>query len=368
MNTRKTIGLLAALVALTGVAALAAPGQDATQFLKGKVINRTDTSLSLEKRVDAVRDDFRRTKTGDLVLIGYVFPSRSTIHHHDGGLGGPFEVTVEDGELEFRGRSDSQSFESQDRGGPAGLLLLHSLSKPQSKILSARLIDTRESYEFKKVPVYWLGSVDAESSFGLLEKEFERGGEDLRKTLIFILSEHNTPRTFDFLKRVAQGVPYGLEVRKDAVFWIGNSRDPRGLGLLKEVFRGAREQELKEQVVFALTLNDRQDSLAELIRIAKTEEDLEVRKNAIFWLGQKASQESIRTLTDFVEKPDEEVEVKESAIFAISQLPQDKAVPLLVSIARENKSPAVRKKAMFWLGQTGDAQALKLFEEILLKK
>jgi len=33
-----------------------------------------------------------------------------------------------------------------------------------------------------------------------------------------------------------------------------------------------------------------------------------------------------------------------------------------------NKNPSVRKKALFWLGQTGSEEAVKLFEEILLKK
>ena len=368
MKIGKIIGLAVVMVALTGVAALAAPAQDASQFLKGKVINWTDATQSLEKRLDAAGDDFRRSKQGDLFFIGYLFPSRTTIRHSIGGSGGPFEVAVEGGEVEFRGRDDRECFDSRDHSGPAGLLLLKSLSKPKGGLLAAHFLDPRASYEFKTTPVYWLGSVNAESSLALLDKEFERGGESLRKSLIFIISEHNTPRTFDFLKKVAQGESYGLDVRKDAVFWIGNSKDPRGLDLLREVFRSAREEELKEQVVFALTLTDRKESLEELIRIAKTEADLEVRKNAIFWLGQKATQESIKTLKDFVEKPDEEVEVKESAIFAISQLPQEKAVPLLLSIAKGNKSPSVRKKAMFWLGQTGDEQALKFFEEILLKK
>ena len=54
--------------------------------------------------------------------------------------------------------------------------------------------------------------------------------------------------------------------------------------------------------------------------------------------------------------------------FAISQLPKERSVPMLVDIARSNKSPSVRKKAIFWLGQSGDPAAIKFFEEILLKK
>jgi len=362
------LALAALSVSLAAVSAAAAPAQESSQFLKGKVVKWNEAALSLEKRLNAARDHFRASNLGDLYFTGYLFPSRNKIHHHLHGQGGPFQVMVEDGEIKFRGQGNSESIESDDLAGPAALLLLNSLAPPRAGTLSAHLIDPEVSYEFKKVPVYWLGSLEADPSIAFLVKEFERGAEELQESLLFIISQHNTPRSFDFLKTIALSASRSLEIRKNAVFWIGNSRDSRSLDLLKEVFDNTRNEELKEQVVFALTLTDRREAVAELIRIAKSDPALEVRKKAIFWLGQKASQEAVKTLKDMVDKPDEDVEVKESAVFAISQLPKDKAVPLLVAMARENKSLSVRKKAIFWLGQTGEKEALELFEEILLKK
>jgi len=368
MKIRTFILLAAGVVLLAAAAAAAVPTQDSALPVKGKVVTLNNAAQSLDKRLDAAREDFRKSNAGDLYFTGYVFPSRSTIHHCIGGRGGPFEVRVEGGDVEFRGHGDSESIESSDHGGPAGLLLVNSLSKAGTPVLSAHLLDPAETYEFKTVPVYWLGSVDADSSVACLDGIFERGGEEVRKSLVFVISQHSTPRSFDFLKKAALGAGYGHEVQKDAIFWVGNSKDPRGLALLKDIYGRTNERELKEQVIFALTLSDSKDAVEELIRLAKSERNVEVKKNAIFWLGQKASQESVKTLKDLVDEPNGEVEVKDSAVFAISQLPKDKAVPMLVAIARENKSPAVRKKAIFWLGQTGDEEALKLFQEILLKK
>jgi len=375
MKTRALTLVAGIFLALTvpspteAAAPQAAPAQDSTQFLAGKVVKLNDSALPLEKRLNAARDSFRNSKQGDLYFTGYIFPSRIKIHHHLHGQGGPFQVTVEDGEIKFRGQGwgNSEDIEGDDQAGPAGLLLLNSLAAPRPGILSARLIDPEKSYEFQDVPVYWLGSLGAETSVAFLDKEFERSAGEFQKSLVFIIGEHNTPSAFDFLKKTALSGSLSLEVRKDAVFWAGNSRDPQSLGFLKEVLSSSRSEELKEHAVFALTLIDRREAVEELIRIAKSDPDREVRKKAIFWLGQKASQESVKTLKDVVDKPDEDVEIKESAVFAISQLPKDKAVPMLVAIARENKSPSVRKKAIFWLGQTGDKDALKLFEEILLK-
>ena len=40
-------------------------------------------------------------------------------------------------------------------------------------------------------------------------------------------------------------------------------------------------------------------------------------------------------------------------------------VPLLINVARKNTNPAVRKQAMFWLGQSKDPRAMEFFAEIL---
>ena len=71
-------------------------------------------------------------------------------------------------------------------------------------------------------------------------------------------------------------------------------------------------------------------------------------------------------MKDTVEN-DPEVEVKKKVVFALSQLPKDEAVPELLHVAQTNADPAVRKDAIFWLGQTHDPRALAYFEQILSK-
>ncbi len=59
--------------------------------------------------------------------------------------------------------------------------------------------------------------------------------------------------------------------------------------------------------------------------------------------------------------------MKKRAVFALSQLPKDEGIPLLIKIAKTNRNPAVRKQAMFWLGQSKDPRALDFFAEVLVK-
>jgi HEAT repeat protein len=60
--------------------------------------------------------------------------------------------------------------------------------------------------------------------------------------------------------------------------------------------------------------------------------------------------------------------VKKKAVFALTQLPKDEGVPLLIKVASSNANPAVRKQAMFWLGQSHDPRALTFFEQILSRR
>ena len=59
---------------------------------------------------------------------------------------------------------------------------------------------------------------------------------------------------------------------------------------------------------------------------------------------------------------------KKRAVFALSQLPANEGVPKLIEVASSHSNPAVRKQAMFWLGQSKDPRALAFFERILFAK
>ncbi len=54
-------------------------------------------------------------------------------------------------------------------------------------------------------------------------------------------------------------------------------------------------------------------------------------------------------------------------MFALSQRPRDEGVPVLIRIARSHRDPKIRRRAIFWLGQSEDPRALALFEELLTR-
>jgi hypothetical protein len=92
------------------------------------------------------------------------------------------------------------------------------------------------------------------------------------------------------------------------------------------------------------------------------------RNDAMFWLSRYAAGATAgraNSPIDDDEDDDGEEDLKSHAVFVMSQLPRGEGLPGLLDIARTNKDAHVRGKALFWLGQTGDPRALKLFESIL---
>lgn len=355
----------ALLTALTiGPAAAQAPS-----FLKGPIKTASTASAALAVRLDEARAQAK----GANHFTAYMFESRNRIRSHGNGrIVETYDVKTKGTRINIRSKSDRENNgvgTDDEKSAPssAALLLLWDGSKA-GVVLDATVLDPEQTYEFADVPVFWLGNVANDESMNLVESIFPKAeGEHLKTTLLFLASCHTGPRGYAFLKKTAMGSD-AVKVRESAVFWLGNFGDARSLGDLKEIYGREKSAALKKQIVFAIQLSKTREATIELIAIAKTEPDREIRKSAVFWLGQKASAECVKALKDIVDAKDDSSGLKDQAVFAISQLPKDKAVPMLIDIAKTNASPSVRKKAIFWLGQTGDEAALKFFEDILLKK
>jgi len=120
--------------------------------------------------------------------------------------------------------------------------------------------------------------------------------------------------------------------------------------------------------VFPAILADSVTVWPDLVRLARDGAvERKVREQAVFWLGQAAGDAAVKDLTALVGDDTLDRDVREQAVFALSQQPRDVGVPALIQVARTNRDPELRKKAFFWLGQSGDPRALSLFEEVLTR-
>jgi hypothetical protein len=89
------------------------------------------------------------------------------------------------------------------------------------------------------------------------------------------------------LLRLAHRSDLPLETRRQAVFWLSQAAGEaatRGLDSIAGATGG--ELEIRKQAVFALSQRPADEGVPALIRIARTSPHPELRKTALFWLGQ----------------------------------------------------------------------------------
>jgi HEAT repeat protein len=220
------------------------------------------------------------------------------------------------------------------------------------------------------VAFHWLTDVRVNESLALLERfasanESDSESRRVAENSVSAIALHSDAGADAALERLSAS-DRRENVRRQAIFWMGNARGRRGYDQLLRILREDPGDKIRERAIFALTQSKEPDAVRTIISVARDDKSAHVRGQALFWLAQKAGREATAAISEAIEN-DPETEVKRRAVFALSQLPKDEGVPMLIQVARSNRNPAVRKQAMFWLGQSKDPRAVKFFEDVLTR-
>jgi hypothetical protein len=155
-----------------------------------------------------------------------------------------------------------------------------------------------------------------------------------------------------------------LDAGGRVIHWLDSVAPADSVALLSSLASGA--DRARSGALAALAMHRDEIAVPALLALARQDPTAKVRGDALFWLAQTAGRKVAADITAAIDN-DPDTEVKKRAVFALSQLPKDEGVPLLINVAKTNQNPAVRKQAMFWLGQSRDPRALDFFAEILGK-
>jgi hypothetical protein len=251
--------------------------------------------------------------------------------------------------------------------GPAYLVVLY---RVEDRMVGKIRTSTPEcELDAGGLPFFWLTNVNAAESIRMLarlakEGDGERQARRRAAAAVTAIALHADALADAELEQLsASGSPESL--RRQAVFWMGAARGRRGYENLSRIVREDPSDKLREHAVFALTESKDAGALDTVLRVARDDKSARVRGQALFWLAQKAQVKTAASAIDEAISNDPETEVKKKAVFALTQMPDEQGVPLLIQLARTNRNPAVRKQAMFWLGQSKDRRALAFIEEVL---
>src|ERR1051325_6431931 len=213
--------------------------------------------------------------------------------------------------------------------------------------------------EVRQKAVFWLSQVPTERAVGMLDSILRTTHDDeLRDKAIFALSQQHGPRAAQALHAYAERTDAPVESRGKAIFWLGQQHSTENSEYLRGLYAKLTDQDLKEKVIFSLSQMGGAENMRWMMDIALNErEPIEQRKKALFWAGQGgAALDQLAALYDRIQSS----EMKEQLIFVYSQRHESQALEALIRIARTEKDKDLRKKAIFWLGQSHDPRAAQV--------
>ena len=154
-------------------------------------------------------------------------------------------------------------------------------------ILRNYALDPGQPEEVREKALFWYAESQSGGDVAFLRELYGRvESESLKEKVLFAASESGDPEAVEWLLAIAADEGQSIELRKQALFWAGESSEETGDTRLLALYDRTSEPELKDQLLFVYSELDTPDSIDKLFDIAKTETDPELRKKALFWLGE----------------------------------------------------------------------------------
>jgi len=220
--------------------------------------------------------------------------------------------------------------------------------------------------EVKSQAVFWLSQVNSPRATAAIESVLSSSQDPkMQERAIFALSQQNRPEARQALRTYASRSDVSDDLRDKAIFWLGQSNDPQDATFLMDLYGKTQSAKAKERIIFSVS-QSKAGTTEWFGRIARNQsEPLELRKKALFWMGQRSNTTGAEIASIYDSFSDRDM--KEQLIFVLSQKSDKAAVDKLVDIVQKEKDKELVKKALFWLTQSNDPRVADILTQILIK-
>ena len=153
-------------------------------------------------------------------------------------------------------------------------------------------------------PVKWLENVRPAESVSLLESLIGTASDvkdRISNGAIMAISLHADPSALDTLFRIART---GKEPRSrgDALFWLAQRAGDKVAATIRERVDQDPDTDVKKKAVFALSQLPKDEGVPLLIQVARSNANPEVRRQAMFWLGQTKDPRAVEFFAEILSK------------------------------------------------------------------
>jgi HEAT repeat protein len=133
--------------------------------------------------------------------------------------------------------------------------------------------------------LFWFGDVNGAQSVDFLKTLLsDLDARDRSEAALSAIALHRDPAAAAAILDLARnGTP---RMRQRSLFWIARRAESQAAGIITRAIDSDPDVEVKKQAVFALSQLPRDEAIPLLIKLARSHTHPIVRKQSMFWLGQ----------------------------------------------------------------------------------
>jgi len=238
-----------------------------------------------------------------------------------------------------------------------------------------RVASTDPSPEVRREAVQWLSSVNTERAAKALDSIlFNAVDADTRDRALNSLAQHKSPSARLSLRKFAEQTTIPTELRVRAVYYLSqNRRGGDENDYLKTLFSKTASPELREAII---------QGIANQLGIARDRGlEIETRKRALYYAGQvpccaasyaKGTTDTPpsysiewKDLAPLYDSFSGEPAMQEQMLYVYAQRRETEATDKLLQIAKTEKNPELRRKAVAWLAQRKDPRVKQFLLDLI---
>ncbi len=148
-----------------------------------------------------------------------------------------------------------------------------------------------------------VGAVAAADAGAWFIKLAETASGKVAKDAIVVATLADSSSVWPSLLRIARDANRDRELRKSAVFWLGQAASDATAALNGLADDESGDVEVRKSAVFALSQRPNGEGVPALLTIARGKLDPRVRRQAIFWLGQSGDPRAVSYFEEVLAKP-----------------------------------------------------------------
>jgi len=220
------------------------------------------------------------------------------------------------------------------------------------------------SSEVRGQAVFWLSQSGTERSLDAIEQILRTTrDQDVQGNALFALSQHRSPRAGQVLRAYAERDDVNGDLREKAIFFLGQ-RGPENAPYLRALFGRLRDEEAKNKILFSLAQMRGAGNEQWILNVASDAgQPMGVRKQALFWASQAGVPAG--TIGGLYDRMRDQEMREQVIFALSQRMSEPGVLDKILEIARRDPNRELRQKAIFWLGQSRDPRAARALQEII---